>query len=135
MDLSATVISLSDFIVVPLSPSPCDVWATLDTLSIIRAGMRANPNLKTLIVINQAIQNCTINKEVFDLLAEHAPDFRIAAKPVIGRISFAKSGMSGQTIYETKDRAAMEEIDDLTLEIMNYLNEEINTNENTQIIK
>lgn len=131
MDMTATVISVSDFIVVPLSPSPCDVWATMDTLAIIRAGMRANPNLKTLIVINQAIQNCTINKEVIDLLKEHSPDFRVSQQPVIGRISFAKSGMNGHTVYDTKDLSAIKEIDCLTDEIINYLNEEISKHENT----
>lgn len=122
-DISAHVISLSDFIVVPLRPSPCDVWATLDTLSIIRSAMRANPTLKTLIVINQAIQHCTITKEVRALLAEHAPDFKVAEQSIVGRIDFAKSGMKGETIYQTKNIDAMKEIDALTCEILSYLNE------------
>ena len=124
MDMSATVISISDFIVVPLSPSPCDVWATMDTLCIIRAGMRANPKLKTLIVINQAIQHCNITKDVYALLAEHASSFKVSANPVVGRVAFAKSGIHGGTIYSTQDFHATKEIDNLTDEILKYLNED-----------
>lgn len=123
MDMIAEVISVSDFIIVPLSPSPCDVWATMDTLSIIRAGMRANKKLKTLLVINQAIPNCTITDDVYSLLHEHAPDFRVASQPIIGRIAFAKSGMSGQSVYATADKSAQKEISALQDEMLKYINE------------
>jgi chromosome partitioning protein len=123
MDMIATVISLSDLIIVPLSPSPCDVWATMDTLCLIRGAMRANPKLKTMLVINQAIPNCVHINDTYRMLVEHASDFKVAEKPIIGRIAFARAGLSGKSIYNTSDVAAMKDISDLTDEMIKYLNE------------
>lgn len=128
--LTADIISISDFIVVPLQPSFCDAWATIDTLSLVRAGMRANPKLQTLIVFNAVDTKSIIQNTIRDLIVEHAPDFNLSKNIIPERVAFARCAENGLTIFDSKDRKAIEQIEAVSKEIFNSLNGEIFKNEN-----
>lgn len=119
-EIHGAAISISDLIVIPVRPSPWDVWATMDMINLVRNAMPANPKLKAMFVLNQAIPNCTINKEVIEALKEFE-EIKLINSAIAHRVSFAKVVNSGQTVYESKDNLAIKECDNVITELLAYL--------------
>lgn len=114
-------LSFTDLAIIPLQPSALDVWATIDSIDLIKAVMRGNANLKALFVINMAIPNCSITSEVLEALKEAAPDIPIISPTICGRVSFARAAATGRTVYHTTDHKAHVEINLLCEQVLKVL--------------
>lgn len=96
-------VRVADLIIVPIQPSPLDLWATEPTLALARSEKR-----KVLIVINRAQTRMKLAEALYARIAELGAD---VAKSTIGnRVSFAASMMEGLGVVETvaKSKAALE---------------------------
>ena len=47
----------SDIVLIPVQPSPYDVWASADTVQLIKKALQYKENLKSFIVINRKYGN------------------------------------------------------------------------------
>lgn len=121
MALSGAALSVTDVVMVPIQASPLDVWATYDTVNLVRAAKNANSNLASVIVINQAIPNCTITTDVKIAIKEEMVDMYLAQTVIHGRIAMAKTMNDGKTVFEAKDKQAIGEIECLSIEIIGAL--------------
>jgi chromosome partitioning protein len=102
----------ADLIIVPIQPSPLDLWATEPTLALARAEKRA-----ALIVINRAQTRMKLSEEIAARIAELGA--QVARSTLGSRTSFAGSMMEGLGVVETAPRSkAAEEIAALAEEIM-----------------
>lgn len=119
-EIHGAAISISDLIIIPIRPSPYDIWATLDTIDLIKTSMAANAKLKAIFVINQAIQNSTITNDVIGALNMH-PEIYLAYKYICHRVAFAKCVNLGGTIYDSKDASAIREMHALVKYIFDLL--------------
>lgn len=119
-ELQAAAINLSDMVIIPLRPSPYDIWATEDTIELVRAACQINKKIKPVIIINQAIPNTKIHKEVKELLNEFK-DFFIPDSYITHRVSFAKSASVGNTVFESDDKLAMLELSSIANELLDHL--------------
>lgn len=120
-ELNGAALSMSDLVVVPIRPSPYDVWATVDTIDLILSAKQINKKLKAMFIINQAIPNATVNKDVFDALGKYKDDFLIARHAICHRVAFAKTANEGKTVFETKEKLAINDIDLVTTELLFHL--------------
>lgn len=118
-------LSFTDLAIIPLQPSPLDVWATIDCIDLINNIMRSNPKFKALFVINMATVNSAINHDVFEALKEAAPNIPIAPQVIHGRVVFARSISSGKTVFKAsepkRDIKAISEITKLSEYILELL--------------
>jgi chromosome partitioning protein len=121
MALTGAALSITDIAIIPVQASPLDVWATYDTINLVRAARNANPNLAGMIVINQAIPNCLITTDVKNAIKDEMNDIYLAQTVIHGRIAFAKTVNDGKTAFETKDKQAIGEIECLSVEILGGL--------------
>jgi chromosome partitioning protein len=119
-EIHGVALRMADLVIIPIRPSPYDVWATEDTIELVRTARGMNEKLKAAIVINQAIPNTRIHAEVLALLAQYS-DFFIPKFHVSHRISFAKTAALGKTVFDSNDLAAIKEVDCLTFELLDYL--------------
>lgn len=119
-EIHGVALRMADLVIIPIRPSPYDVWATEDTIELVRTARGMNERLKAAIVINQAIPNTKIHSEVSALLAQYS-DFFIPDQHVSHRVSFAKTAALGQTVFDSNDSAAIKEVDYLTKELLDYL--------------
>jgi chromosome partitioning protein len=102
----------ADLVIVPIQPSPLDLWATEPTLALARAEKRA-----VLIVINRAQTRMKLGEAIALRIREL--DAEIARATLGNRISFAASMLEGLGVAETDPRSkAAEEIGALADEIM-----------------
>lgn len=111
-DITTTAISISDVCLIPICPSPYDVWATFDIVELIKTRQQVTDGLPVAAyVINRAIPNTRISKEVADYLETCA--LPIIGEPITQRVDYASSAKEGMTIYDTPNRAAKAEINAL----------------------
>lgn len=68
-ELGRAAIMTSDLLVVPVQPSPYDVWASADTVQLIKEAQQFKPNLRAAFVVNRKIVNTAIGRDVAKALA------------------------------------------------------------------
>ena len=113
---------LAHLALIPMVPSPPDLWAVVGTVEIVRRVQVENPGLMALIVINR-YKKTRICKEVIKQVAGF--DVKIADSLIHNRTAYEEAWGMGQTILAMKPRPreAAVEIHALLHEIlMSFLN-------------
>ncbi len=116
-DLARSAIIAADLVIVPIQPSPYDVWAANEIIKLIEEASVFKEKLKSVFVINRKIVNTAIGRDVGDALAEYP--IPVLEATVSQRVSFAESAANGGTVLDTDPNgAAAREILALTDEIL-----------------
>ncbi len=112
----AAALAMSHCVVVPIKPSPLDVWATYETVDLVRCAKLTNPTLKSMIVINQARTKTLIIGDVRRCVSTEFPDFKLCDVVIHNRSAFLNLSR-GETVYESNDELAIDEVCQLSKEI------------------
>jgi chromosome partitioning protein len=119
-DLSRSALLAADLVVIPVQPSPYDVWAARETVKLIQEAIVFKEALKSVFAINRAITGTAISRDVRSALAEYAPIPTLTAT-VAQRVAFAESAARGQVVQElSEDSPATREIIALVNELLEY---------------
>jgi chromosome partitioning protein len=107
-ELGRAAIMASDFILIPVQPSPYDVWASADTTMLIREARQFKQDLGAAFTINRKIVNTAIGRDVAEALADY--DLPVLETALCQRVVYAESAAQGQTVLEAdpNGRAALE---------------------------
>ncbi len=105
----------ADLVLIPVQPSPMDIWATDATMDLARTC-----SVPVLLVLNRVPPRGKVIDAMRDQLAK---DGLPVANSVLGnRVAFVSSMLEGQAVVETEPRsAAAEEIHKLVSEIESKL--------------
>lgn len=98
-DLGRAAIMASDLIVIPVQPSPFDVWAAEDTVSLIREAQTFKPTIRAAFAINRKIVNTAIGRGVVDALQEF-PDIPTLDAALCQRVIYAEAAGQGLSVLE-----------------------------------
>ena len=121
--LTRSAIMASDLVIIPIQPSPLDIWAAHEVIELIKEASIYKPNLTAAFVVNRKIGNTTIGREVKEVLKEY--EIPILESTINQRVSFAEALNSGNTVLETAPQTlAAKEIHSLTSEIIAALTPE-----------
>jgi chromosome partitioning protein len=104
-DLARSAIMASDLVLIPVQPSPYDVWASSEVVGLVREAAIYKPILKYAFTINRKIVNTTVGRDVMDALAEYQ-DVPVLPASVGQRVAFAESAGGGRTVMETAPNSA-----------------------------
>jgi chromosome partitioning protein len=121
-DLSRSAIAASDLVLIPVQPSPFDVWAAQEIIDIVNECAVLKPSLVTRFVINRLFPNTTLGTEVQEALA----GFNVTTLNTFirNRTEYAKAARSGLTAIETEPRGpAAHEMNALVEEFIALLHE------------
>jgi chromosome partitioning protein len=119
-DVARSAIMASDLVLIPVQPSPYDVWAAKEIVDLITDVRPFKDNLKSVFVINRKIVNTAIGRDVTEALSEY--DLPVLKSQVCQRVSFAESAGRGQTVLEIElGSLASQEIEALTTEVMELI--------------
>ena len=117
-DLGRAAIIASDIVVIPVQPSPYDVWAAAETVALIREAQQFKPTLKAVFVVNRKIANTAIGRDVTGALAQF-DDVPVLPVWLTQRVGFAESAGLGLSIIEVApDSEAAREIRQLAAAIV-----------------
>lgn len=118
-ELARSGIIAADLIVIPVQPSPYDVWAAQEVLNLIQEASVFKETLKSLFVINRKIVNTAIGRDVVTALTGLGT--AVAKSQICQRVAFAESAATGQTVLETEPKGqAAKEIKALVKELLSY---------------
>lgn len=117
-ELGRSIILAADLIVIPVQPSPYDVWAASETIDLLREAAMFNDALKYAVVVNRKIGNTAIGRDVREALAAlQAP---VLTCDISQRVVFAESAATGLTVFDKADTKAIEEINAFVKEVKSY---------------
>jgi chromosome partitioning protein len=124
-DLTRSAIMASDLIVIPVQPSPLDVWAIHEVVTLIEEARVYNDSLKAVFLVSRKIVNTAIARDFLEVLDTY--NIPILESQIAQRVVFAESLASGSTVLEIAPFSqAAKEIRQLCKEILIYAKENIN---------
>ena len=101
-DENATLFALADLVLVPIRPSPSDLWAAAATVALLK-----ERSIPFLFVLNQAKANASITAQAAAALSHYG---RVAETFIADRVPYAAAMTDGRTAIELapKGPAAIE---------------------------
>lgn len=121
-DMSGVAIAMSDLIIIPVCPSPYDLWASKDTINLILERQDISSDLKAHFVINRNIPSSVISRDVLEEIKKSR--ISMLGEPITQRVDFARCAQEGKTVFSTKNNDAINEIRNLTKVIVEALKDE-----------
>ena len=121
-DLAVSAIKSADFVLIPVQPSPYDIWATSDLVDLVKQRIEmTDGKLKSAFVVSRAIKNTKIGLEVATVLADYG--LPVLESKIVQRIAYPNSASIGKTVFETesKNSDAVAETFALADEVKSYL--------------
>ncbi len=117
-DLGRAAILASDLVLIPVQPSPYDVWAAAETVQQIREARQFRPGLKAAFIINRKVANTTIGRQAMVTLAQFE-DLPVLAAGLNQRGIYAESAAHGLAVIELAPHSeAAREISNLVQQIL-----------------
>ena len=118
---------VADLALVPVIPSPLDMWAAVGIREVIGNVGDINEELRSRLVINQLQPNTTLAKEALEVFPEFGID--LCQTYMHQRQVYRQSAVFGQTAHDfgSKAAAAVAELDALTDEVLTLLHRQLAT--------
>jgi len=88
---------VADLALVPVQPSPMDLWATVHIVETISAARVANPRLGASVVINQLESRTVLSR--FARMAVEELELDVAETAIRRRAIYRNSILEGRTVY------------------------------------
>jgi chromosome partitioning protein len=117
--LARSALLAADRVLIPVQPSPYDLWASAEMVNLIREAQVFRPTLRAAFAINRRISTTVIGREARGALADQ-PLPALQAE-VRQRIVFAESVAAGRLARElAPDSAAAREVSSLVDELLRW---------------
>lgn len=100
-DLAASAIKAADVILIPVQPSPYDVWATSDLVDLIKQRIEITDGaLKAAFVVSRSIKGTRIGSEVTEALAGY--ELPVLDARITQRVIYPETAAAGLTVMDRK---------------------------------
>ncbi|MGF1642399.1 MAG: AAA family ATPase [Thiotrichales bacterium] len=118
LDIHVTgrVLAQVDTVLVPVLPSPLDLWASVGTFEHVREARESNPQLRAWLVLNQVEPNSALSRAMVQALANL--ELQPLEHGVRRRAVYRLALLEGKTVYEIGARGR-----DAVLELEHILDE------------
>jgi chromosome partitioning protein len=118
--LSAAAVKIADLVLIPVQPSPYDIWACADLVDIIMARWEVTENKpKAVFIISRAIKNTKLSSEISNALAEY--NLPILKAMTIQRVAYPTTAAEGKTVFIEPNSDAAKEINAIKNEVLGLL--------------
>lgn len=120
-DLAVSAIKAADFVLIPVQPSPYDIWAASDLVDLVKQRIELTEGrLRAAIVVSRAIKNTRLSGEITQAL--EAYQLPILESRITQRVGYASSAAGGLTVLETEPGGdAAHEVNALANEVKSKL--------------
>lgn len=116
--LVAATIKVADLVIIPVQPSPFDLWATQDLVDLIETRQEISGKPDARFLVNRVSRNTILSREIDQALSELA----VPVLPVQlqQRQAYPRSGADGKTVLNApiKHHAAIFEMRQLLAELL-----------------
>lgn len=121
-DLAVSAIKAAHFILIPVQPSPYDIWATADLVDLVKQRIEVTDGkLQAAFVVSRAIKGTKIGAEVAEALSGYG--LPVLNSRITQRVSYPGTAASGTTVSDAEPNGeAAREVIELANEIKRMLN-------------
>ena len=100
-DLAVSAIKAASFVLIPVQPSPYDIWATADLVELVKQRIEVTDGkLQAAFVVSRAIKGTRIGSEVAEALAGYG--LPILESRITQRVSYPSTAAAGTTVMDTE---------------------------------
>jgi len=119
-NMAVSAIKCADIVLVPVQPSPYDIWASEDLIDLIKARQGVtNGKPKAAFLVSRQISNTALGKEVREALSGY--DMPVFKNGTFQRITYTKTAAIGSTVLDIdKNGLAASEIKAITEELVEF---------------
>ncbi len=117
--LARSALLAADRVLIPVQPSPYDLWASAEMVNLIREAQVFRPTLRAVFAINRRVSTKVIGREPRSALADQP--LPALQADVCQRIAFAGSVAAGRLACElAPDSVAAREVSSLVDELLKW---------------
>lgn len=99
-DLAVSAIKAADYVLIPVQPSPYDIWATGDLVELVKARIEVTDGaLQAGFVISRAIAGTILGRDIADTLDGYG--LPVLASRIHQRVSYPGTARYGLTVVES----------------------------------
>ena len=120
-DLAVSAIKAAHFVLIPVQPSPYDIWATADLVELVKQRIEVTDGkLQAAFVVSRAIKGTRIGAEVTEALNGYG--LPVLESRITQRVSYPGTAAAGSTVMDAEpDSDAAAEVRALANEIKQKL--------------
>jgi len=113
-----SVLSFCDLALIPVQPSPVDLWATVHIEDAVNAALETNTSLRAMLIINQMETRTTLSRLARDALSEIG--LPLAQTALRRRAIYRSSALDGKSVFDMGRRGAdaADELEQLIKEVL-----------------
>ncbi len=115
-NFTASALLVAHLALIPVIPSPTDLWAAIGIQKIINNVMSINEDLQARLVANMCQNNTSISKEALSLIKEF--EFPKTSTDIYQRTAYRQAAAFGGTVADLNNGKAKIEIEQLIKEIL-----------------
>lgn len=120
IEMAVKTIICSDIILIPVQPSPYDIWASKTIVDLIKQRQDITGGMpKAAFVVSRQIVGTKIGNEVREVLKEY--ELPVFKQGTCQRIVYAKTAAIGQTVFSGDDPQAIADIDLIAQELLEFI--------------
>ena len=117
--LAAAAVKASDIVLIPVQPSPYDVWSASDLVDIVKARqIVADGKPNAAFIVSRAIKNTRLGDEVEKTLLEYG--LPVFSSRTTQRVIYPSTASIGQTVFMGKDGPAIKEVTAICEELKEF---------------
>jgi len=120
-DLAVSAIKAADFVLIPVQPSPYDIWATAELVDLVKQRIEVTDGvLQAAFVVSRAIKGTRIGAEVAEALNGY--ELPVLDARITQRVSYPGTAATGTTVLDSEPNGdAAAEVRALAAEITQKL--------------
>lgn len=117
-DVLRRVLSFVDMVLIPIQPSPLDVWASIGMAGAVQEARVGNPDLRAYMVLNQQDQRNALSRSMHEALADF--ELPVLKNGLARRAAFRSAALEGCSVYRLGKRgsSAVNDIEAIIEEVL-----------------
>ena len=118
--LAAAAVKIAHMVIIPVQPSPYDIWAAADLVELVKARQELTDGSPVAaFLISRAIANTKLSGEVNDALEGYG--IPVMKNGTSQRVIYPTTASAGQTVFSQLGNPAIAEIEAIAEEILEML--------------
>ncbi|MGV2830736.1 ParA family partition ATPase [Myxosarcina sp. GI1(2024)] len=118
--MSAAAVKAANLVLIPVQPSPYDIWACADLVDIIQARQEVTDGKPlAYFIISRAIKNTKLGNEIEAALVDY--ELPVMKALTTQKVAYPTTAAEGMTVFDDPTSAAAKEINAIKNELMEIL--------------
>ena len=115
-DSTSAAIRVADFVLIPVQPSPFDIWASDAVTELVKARQEATGGRPlAACIISRAISNTSLQRSIATALEDYG--LPVLRSGTTQRVAYATTAAQGKTVFEWRPTVARKEMESIRDEI------------------